>query len=129
MSKFKVFIAVLVILAVAVSPVLCFAGKDTLAFDKDAGGNIIPGGSRLLEIQNVAVTNGAWTAITPTTAGKGFVARLAAGGPWSLSLVSGGTTYLTVAVGLSVNLSIQPNKVLFYVNPGTTGTLQILIYG
>jgi len=101
-------------------------------FVRDAYGTPIPGGSAIVDILNTAVANGAWTAITLSAADnmacKSISGRMRAGGTWLLSHIATGATYYTMGVEpLVLDISKEAGETLFYVNPTTTGTFEVML--
>lgn len=98
----------------------------------DQNMNKINGVEAIIDILNLDVNNSTWTAVQlPNTLGvacKTVVAKLRAGGAWKISHESDGSTYLTVASDISINLVQDKNATLFYAqSAAASGVLEVML--
>jgi len=93
----------------------------------------IPGGSAIIEVLNVAVTNGAWTAIlmpnrVAESACKSIICKMRVAGTWQLSHLATGARYYSVGTQpLAMDIAKDRAEVLFYVNPGADGVFEVIL--
>jgi len=102
------------------------------SFVVDANGFPIPGGSAIVDIQAVPVTNGAWAPVSlldvTTMACKSVLCKMRAPGTWLLARVATGATYMTLGPDpFYLDISKRQGEVLFWVNPTTTGTFEVML--
>ena len=102
------------------------------SFVVDANGFPIPGGSAIVDIQAVPVTNGTWTTVAlldvVNMACKSVLGKMRAPGTWLLSRVATGATYITMGPDpFWMDISKRQGEVLFWVNPTTTGTFEVML--
>ena len=92
----------------------------------DDSGKLIYSGQEM-KVANIAVSAGAWTAITLPTDCKYLVLKMRGGGYFKLSDDSAGTNYITL-VQLAVEIAKQKaGDVLCYVQPDVDDTAELLL--
>lgn len=101
-------------------------------FVVDANNHPIPGGSAIVDIQAVAVANGSWTTVAlldvVNMACKTAYCRMRASGTWLLARVATGATYITMGPEpFYLDISKRQGEILFWVNPTTTGTFEVML--
>ena len=101
-------------------------------FVVDANGFPIPGGSAIVDIRVVTVPNGTWTTVAllnvVNMACKSVMCKMRAPGTWLLARVATGATYITLGPDpLYLDISKRQGEILFWVNPTTTGTFEVML--
>ncbi len=91
---------------------------------------LVSSGTKIVQILNTSVSDGAWTAITlgSTDSCRAVEAGLRSGGSWKLASESTGATYRTVAKNISVDIIKSPEDTLFYVQTASgADTLECIL--
>lgn len=101
-------------------------------FRVDQDMNPIRGGEAIVEILNIAVTSGGWTAVqlpaTLNLACKSVLAKLKAGTAWRLSYLATGARYITITNEVSIDLVQDQAAILFYAQSvAATGILEVVL--
>jgi hypothetical protein len=107
-------------------------GEVQLAFETDVNSNIIPGGTKIVEILEVPVFAASWTAITPTKAGKTFTGRMSVSSiAFDVSDTVGGTKKYSFWAGESfdANMAVSADETVFWVKPASDGTFNLMLIG
>lgn len=78
---------------------------------------LVASGTKIVQILNVSVSDGAWTAITlgATDSCRAVEAGLRSGGSWKLAFESTGAKYRTVTRDINIDVIKSAEDTLFYV--------------
>ncbi len=95
-------------------------------------GEVIPGGSDISDILNVAVESGTWTAVEIPSTGeiacKAISAGMRDGSNWKVSHLSDGSRYRTIRGSLAMDDAKGIGERLFYVqSSAANGTLEVIL--
>lgn len=104
--------------------------KRTRAFQRDGAGHPIPGGSRIVDIIEAALTSSSWKRISmpDNTYCKQLLAGTRDQSNWRLSAVANGTTYKTMAGDMALEIAGVPLETLFYAQSvNATATLEVML--
>lgn len=103
-----------------------------LAYKKDSAGNVIQSGQSIVDILEVAVTSGTWTAVqlggADQMACKSALAAMRDGTNYKISHLSNGARYKTIRGSFSLDIAKERGAVLFYVQSiAASGTLEVVL--
>ena len=99
------------------------------AYKLDERGRVIHSAVGIVRIQEVSIVDSEFTIINipSDVTCKSLIVKTRGGGTWLLSLDIGGSTYLTVAFPLSLDIAKAPNEALFYAKSASGNeTLEIM---
>jgi len=103
--------------------------KDDLPYTATEQGDIIPGGSKIMEIINTALNSSTYTAIVTTKPSKQIQVTTSDGSFWKLSNIEAGTTNQRIPANTVINLAggFRAGTLFFALASAGTPNLEVTV--